>query len=625
METPLRILMLEDSPTDAELIQEILESEGIGLTIERVETREAFVAALERGGFDVILSDNRLPSFNGLAALGLAQEKCPEKPFIFVSGTLGEELAIESLKQGATDYVLKQRMSRLAPAVRRALQEIEEQRRRKRAEEALRQSEERFRALTENAYDLVGIIDGAGTLNYASPSVERILGYKSGDVMGMRVFDLVHPEDVPAATDALLRTLDDPRRPPRLLDIRVRHADRTWRILEGMGSNLLDNPAVGGIVLNFRDVTERNHAEEQVRHQLEQVTALRMIDQAISASTDLRVTLGVLLNQVITQLRVDAACIFLLNPYSQRLGYTAGCGFRSKSLEHSSLRLGEGFAGRAALERRTIKVPNLAETEDNAPGLLDGEGFVACCATPLVIKGKLRGVLETFRRARQDWDPEWLTFLETLAGQAAIAIDNAELFQGLQRSNAELVLAYETTLEGWSRALDLRDRETEGHTLRVTELTVHLAQAMGISESEQVHVRRGALLHDIGKLGVPDSILLKPGKLTDEEWIVMKKHPELAYALLSPIPYLRPALDIPYSHHEKWDGTGYPQGLKGERIPLVARIFSVVDVWDALRSDRPYRLAWPEEQTIEYLLDQSARHFDPQVVECFLRNVRGKL
>ena len=155
-----------------------------------------------------------------------------------------------------------------------------------------------------------------------------------------------------------------------------------------------------------------------------------------------------------------------------------------------------------------------------------------------------------------------MAFWKRFAGQAAIAIDNAQLFENLQHSNAELVLAYDTTIEGWSHALDLRDKETEGHTQRVTEMTLRLAKAMGIDEAELVHIRRGALLHDIGKMGVPDNILLKPGELTEEEWGSCTQHPQLAYDLLSPIAYLRPALDIPYCHHEKWDGTGYPRGLE---------------------------------------------------------------
>lgn len=191
----------------------------------------------------------------------------------------------------------------------------------------------------------------------------------------------------------------------------------------------------------------------------------------------------------------------------------------------------------------------------------------------------------------------------------------------LQEAHEQLLSAYEATIEGWSRAMDLRDRETEGHSHRVAELTARLAEKYGMKEDEIIHIKRGALLHDMGKLGVPDHILHKPGNLTEQEWEIMKKHPQFAYDMLYQIEYLRPALHIPQYHHEKWDGTGYPHGLKGEAIPIAARLFAVVDVWDALISDRPYRSAWTKESAITYIREQSGKHFDPEVVELFLQTV----
>lgn len=194
----------------------------------------------------------------------------------------------------------------------------------------------------------------------------------------------------------------------------------------------------------------------------------------------------------------------------------------------------------------------------------------------------------------------------------------------LEEAHEKLLSAYDATIEGWSHAMDLRDKETEGHTLRVTELSEKLGQIMGIDEDALIYMRRGALLHDIGKLGVPDSILLKPDKLTPEEWEIMHQHPKYAYDMIQPIEYLRPALDIPFCHHEKWDGSGYPRGLKGSDIPLTARIFAIIDVWDALTSDRPYRPAWEKRKVLEYIKDQSGKHFDPHVVEQFLKMVESE-
>jgi len=239
----------------------------------------------------------------------------------------------------------------------------------------------------------------------------------------------------------------------------------------------------------------------------------------------------------------------------------------------------------------------------------------------LIAKGQVKGVFEIFCRQRFEADPEWSDFFEALAIQAAIAIDNATLFRKLQESNIELTLAYDTTIEGWAKALELRDSETEGHTQRVAELTLKVACALGIREDELDHVRRGALLHDIGKMAVPDSVLMNAGPLTEEEQQIMRQHPAFAFDLLSPIHYLRPALDIPYCHHEWWDGTGYPRGLKGEQIPLAARIFSIADTWDALISARRYREAWLPEKVAAHIHSLAGTQFDPNLVDIFLATV----
>ncbi|MBN1439737.1 MAG: GAF domain-containing protein [Anaerolineales bacterium] len=359
---------------------------------------------------------------------------------------------------------------------------------------------------------------------------------------------------------------------------------------------------------------------EETQRRLERLQTLRDIDITISSSLDLHFTLEILLDQVSRRSNVDAVDVLLLNAKTTMLEFVAGKGFHSDALHHTHLRLGEGYAGQAAHERRLVFIENLdAEVGSLARSpKFPIERFKSYCAAPLIVKGQVKGVLEVFFRTSLAPDPDWFDFLESLTVQAAIAIDNASLFDELQHSNAELNLAYDTTIEGWSRALDLRDEGTEGHTERVTEMTERLARAMGVDESQMVHIRRGALLHDMGKMGIPDSILLKRDALTREEWDIMRRHPLYAFEMLAPVIYLRNSLDIPYCHHEKWDGTGYPRGLKGEQIPLAARIFAIVDVWDATTSDRPYRQAWTKEQAREFLRTQSGKHFDPQIVPVFL-------
>ncbi|NUM47085.1 MAG: PAS domain S-box protein, partial [Anaerolineales bacterium] len=363
---------------------------------------------------------------------------------------------------------------------------------------------------------------------------------------------------------------------------------------------------------------------EEAQSRLLNMQALHRIDTIINNTLDLNLTLKFILEQMTNHLHIDAASILIASPYTNLLEFGAGHGFYTENIRQTRLLFGKGLPGKIALERHPIHFIREVEQhlEPQRFNLLAPEKFQGYYGIPLLAKGKILGVLEIFHRSPLEPDSEWIDFVETMAGQTAIAIENTTLLNNLQRSHTELALAYDVTLEGWSRAMDLRDRETEGHTQRVADMTVKLAQQLGLNDTEIINARRGALLHDMGKLGIPDEILHKPSKLTAEEWEIMQKHPTYAYEMLSPIAYLRPALEIPYCHHEKWDGTGYPRGLKGNDIPLAARIFSVADVWDALRSDRPYRKAWTSEKVRNYIQDHSGDYFDPKVVEAFLQIIQ---
>jgi putative nucleotidyltransferase with HDIG domain len=375
--------------------------------------------------------------------------------------------------------------------------------------------------------------------------------------------------------------------------------------------------AIGDMVSN---AIHRVTLHEQTERRLKRIHALHAIDQTITTSLSLRVTLNVLIYQVTTQLGVHAAAVLLYDPETERLDYAAGRGFYTAHIKQSSMRLDEGFAGQTAMGQAFFRVADIRQADVPCvrQEMIVAEGFFTYYGVPLIARDRIKGVLELFHRSPLLPDQEWIDFMGTLAGQASIAIDNAEMFAQLQQSNKELSRAYDATIEGWARALELRDAETEGHCRRVTDLTTQLAIKMGVSKEDLVHIRRGAILHDIGKMAIPDAILLKAGPLTPAERAAMEQHPTYAYNLLSSIPFLQPALDIPYCHHEKWDGTGYPRGLKGEEISLSARIFAIVDVWDALRSDRPYRKAWPVERVYRYIRSLSGSHFDPAVVEAFL-------
>jgi PAS domain S-box-containing protein len=672
---------------------------------------------------------------------------------------------------------------------------------RKMAEETIHKNEKKFRALLEQSLEEVSLVDENGKLTYESPTLRRPLGYPPNAFVGHNLLDMFHPDDRADAARVLEQVV---QQPGNVVDasFRVRHKNGSWRWMEGVLTNLLEEPEIRSIVINYRDVTERKQNEEEIKNRneelsmlfelshslaeadtlesilelvnrhsvegvhttfariallegeklifhaaypirqpkenlqvgdrimisalpiclrvmdqtepvilqaddpqisaqekkalllefaqsicliplrisdsssvpvnylgllmlgeernqerepftpnkirlaksiadsaavairrmllsqqterrLQQFIALSEIDSAIISSFNLHTSLEILLAHVIRQLKIDAACVRQFIPASKTLEVVCSYGFLSTAygIEHP-LQQGEGYAWRAALEQQLIFIPDLATRQDN-PRLMNTltrESIVSYYGVPLIVKGAVKGVLELFHRSLHEPDAEWLDLLNALASQAAIAIDNSSLLIDLQNSNADLTQAYDATIQGWSRALDLRDNETEGHTQRVTELTMRLAGLFGISDEELVHIRRGALLHDIGKMGVPDAILLKPGSLTADEWVIMRKHPTFAHDMLSPIDYLKKALDIPFCHHEKWDGSGYPRGLKGTEIPLAARIFSVVDVWDALRSDRPYRNAWTEECVREYLNSVSGTQFDPEVLRICLES-----
>jgi len=485
-----------------------------------------------------------------------------------------------------------------------------------RAQSQLRLSDQILRRVKS----LVLVMDKEGKIIFASPASEEIIGYRPEELLGdgWWAVSRADPKLSVHEKESLKRIatgMDSISPVPYERPIRARDGVIRWiEWHDALGPN---NTIIGV----GHDVTENKRLHQRTEKQLGQFKALSEIDRAILSNLDLQYNLRLLVDNVVKQLGVDAANVMLFDPVLQTLQSVQGAGFRTEAFERKVVGLGEGYAGKAAAERKIMHIDPLQALRDN-PRLakaLIGEGFTSYYAVPLIAKGELRGVLEVFHRSPLSADEEWLDLLKALAGRAALAIDTIKVLENLERSNQDLILSYDATIEGWSRALDLRDKETEGHSKRVTDLGMELGRRMGLGFRQLMNFRRGALLHDIGKMGVPDTILFKPDKLTEGEWAVMKQHPVFAYEMLLDIDYLRNALDIPYAHHERWDGSGYPQTLKGEEIPIAARIFAVADVYDALTSDRPYRRAWTKEQAVTYIRDQAAKQFDPKVVEVFLK------
>jgi PAS domain S-box-containing protein len=444
----LKVLILEDRPVDAELVLYELKRSGYLCTSVKVDTREDYLKAIEDRP-DIILADYSLPQFTALEALHLLQDRGLDIPFIVVTGTISEEAAVETMVQGAADYLLKDRLGRLSQAIQRALQQKALRDEKREADKALRLSEEKFSKAFHISPDAISI-------NRLSDG--RIVEINNGfiDLTGYSTEDMIHNSSLSTNIWAIpvqaQKFYDKLKRRGEISNMECAFKKKDGTLWTGLlSARLIDVNQEPSFISIIRDITERKQAEDELQH-----------------------------------------------------------------------------------------------------------------------------------------------------------------------AHASLAEAYDATIEGWSKVLDLRDKETEGHTQRVTETTVRLARALGVSDDQIIHIRRGALLHDIGKMAIPDVILQKGGPLTEDEWKEMRRHSEYAQQMLSPIDYLRPALEIPYCHHERWDGSGYPRGLKGLEIPLSARIFSIVDVWDALLSNRPYRRGCTEETVLDYIQKQSGISFEPKLVDAFL-------
>ena len=433
---------------------------------------------------------------------------------------------------------------------------------------ALEKNEKKYYDLVNQSPEGVFIIELSGNILTVNTAMCNQLGYSLDEFLALTIWDIIPDNCIDQYRTSITKILEG-NSLEEAPEYKIQGKDGEISYVEILSAPRYSGEDIIGFQGIARDITTRTARKGQIQRQIQHLSALSGIDKVIAANFDLELSLSQILNHIVKELSVDAADFLIFNPSRQLLEFSAARGFRSRKIRNTQLHLGESHAGRAAQQRQIIHIPNLKSiTDSQLLETIKGEDdFVCYFGLPLMMKGEIKGVLEIYHRTELDPDAEWYDFLNTLAGQASIAIEIATLFESLQHSNNELTLAYNATIEGWSHALDLRDKETEGHTRRVTEMAMKLSRAFGLSETELVQIRWGALLHDIGKMGVPDSILHKPGPLSEEEWVVMKKHPTFAYEMLAPIQYMRLALDIPYYHHEKWDGSGYPFGLKGPANP----------------------------------------------------------
>jgi PAS domain S-box-containing protein len=618
---PIKVLYAEHNAVDIELTLRHIKTHAPHIRMDVVkdaeEIRNILALATPETRYDVLLIDFHLP---GEDMLGLVKriiaDPLFEYPVVLITGQGNEETAVNVLKLGVVDYLVKTngylyRLPAILENAHNLLSLYHEK-------EALAVSEAQFRLLAENARDIIFrlILKPNIHFDYISPAIKSLTGFTPEEIYADPSGIFAASQEKFTSMRAFVHLLSKTASPEIVFSLITKDKRRLIMELRGQVSkNEKGQPEkLEGIA---RDISDRVEIETKLQSRLHRLNALHTIDTAINSSFDLKFTYQVLIEQVLSLTKANAACILFIDPEVNTKNIITSSGFITPEVELKSIMLKDPLPDRAVVERQIVSSIPSEITASVYPlnDFLIKEDFTSYDAVPLIVKGYVRGVLEIFFKTTKELDQEILNFLETTVQQAAIALESSQNFERLQTSNQEILQAYDDTLAGWANFLDLRDKETEGHTIRVTESTIKICKNFGFSSQELMQINRGVLLHDIGKVGIPDAILNKPGPLTDEEWVIMKKHPVYAYQMLYPISYLRPALDIPYCHHEKWDGTGYPRGLKGKEIPLTARIFAIVDVFDALTSNRPYRKAWSIEKTVEYIRENSGTHFDPEIVE----------
>ncbi len=465
--------------------------------------------------------------------------------------------------------------------------------------------------------DNVYICDKNGVIEYVNHAFEEVTGYTKEEVVGQTPRLLKSDRH----SRAFYKNLWDTVLAGKVFRSQLINRKKNGQLYYELKTITPIKDAQGNIthlVSTGRDITELKQAEDAMRRQVKELEALAGVSAALRAAHTLDDMLPLLLDETLRALHSEAGGISIYDPATDLICPLVGRGWFA-SIKQTPFMSGDGISSHVFTSGEVYNSHEFASDpliRFSHPSQIPA-GWGGVCV-PIRTEQEICGIMFVSVQSPRELMDEEVRLLTTLAEIAGNAVHRMRLHEKTMLQAEELTLAYDRTLEGWSHALELRDQETAGHTQRVTNLTVGLARALGVDESELAFVRWGALLHDIGKMGIPDSILLKTGRLTKEEWAIMRLHPQFAYDMLSPIAYLRSALDVPYCHHERWDGTGYPRGLVGEQIPLSARIFAVVDVWDALCSDRPYRKAWPKKKVLAYIRQQAGYYFDPDVVRVFL-------
>jgi len=663
----LRILNLEDNPNDTELTHFELSKEWSGFELVRVETREDFVRELEKNNFDLILADYNLPSFDGMSALKIVNEKYSEIPFIFLSGAMGEESAVETLKKGATDFVIKGRLFRLIPAIKRALEEALQRKKQK-------QTEAKIKVEMEITSHLLMIAEATAQITDIDKLIKQIVSC-SHEIMKYdyclfylynREADIFKPVEQFGLSDAMVTNFMSQvlsenitfvkesfikKEPIRFGSLRDHgEATDTFTYLEEVESMVAiplsaRGEAMGIMVVFYKSQIEFGDRQKKimlgVAHQtgvaldqarlyrdsienaqklstrIETIQVMNEIDKSLLSTLNAVEILENVIHLVSRLVPCDRATVAIVDKVNRQFVYSAGFGVKSMN-KGDVLPFDKTSASKIVETGDAEHCENLAGQANRLPfeeGLFN-LGFLSYIRIPLLIQDEIAALLSLSANRVAAFSGEQISILKEISSQISVALHNARLVSNLE----ELFIG---TVKSLSSAIDAKSHWTSGHSALVAHYAIEIGKKMKFTQRELKDLELGALLHDIGKLGTYESILDKPEKLTEEEYDMVKKHPDKGAEILSPIAQLEKVIPGIRHHHEYYNGEGYPDGLSGTKIPLMARILCVADSVDSMSSDRPYRKGIPEKEVKLELQRQAGIQFDPDIVKIFLEIYSG--
>lgn len=590
-ETSLRLLMVEDSKDDEFLIIRGLKKGGYNPAYERIETASAMKKALKEKSWDVILCDYKLPKFNAPSAISLLKEAKIDIPIIIVSGTIGENEAIDCMRLGAQDYIMKENLSRLCPAITREIQDAKTREEQRYTEEKLRYEEQLFRIFTEQDPDFIILVNKDYQITYSNPAAENFLGLKKEKIIGSKVYNYLHPDDFELVTDLLNTFSKDTSTNIKHAEFRICSKDRVWHTVEAVGTNLLRDNVFETVVVKLRDITERRKAEKSLKASEERY---RLLADNVA--------------DVIFTLDMNFQYTYVSPSIYRLAGYTVDEIMRMKVKD---LAAPETFNHLVDVFLEEMEIEKRDDRDLTRSRVLESK-YICKDGSKIWVESKL-----TFLRDKNNKAVGILSIVRDIT-------DRKEAESRLHQSLESLKKAVSTTIQVLVSALESRDPYTTGHQSRASDLACAITTEMGLDQDKIEGIRMASIIHDIGKLAVPTEILAKPGKLTDIEFLLIKQHSQTGYEMLKDVESPWPLAQIVHQHHERMNGTGYPKNLKGDEILLESRILAVADVVEAISSDRPYRPSLGIDFALEEIDKNKGILYDDVVANACLNLFREK-